>query len=103
MLQINPNLSEGLGGDLRALNLADVRGIIRRKIEGPGGYPSWTKADAIGKSLVPTMAAQTIINFAYGKTIRPSPWTIKKMCQVAQFRMVALPYDVPLPQGAIEM
>ncbi len=73
---INPNMDEGVTGDPKAMQLADLRGKIRKMIEGSGGYADWSKAHELGQSQTPTMAASTIINFAYGKTkkLLPGPF-----------------------------
>lgn len=100
-VRINQDLDEGLSGDPRALHLAITRGQIRKRIEGQGGYPAWWKANAMGKEMVPTMAAQTIIKFAYGITKRPDPWTIKALSEVAGYELFFLPKGTVVP-GAIK-
>ncbi len=103
MLQtrIHPDLSEGINGDLKAMQLADIRGKIRKLIEGTGGYADWSKANELGKSQIPTMAASTIINFAYGHTLRPSSWTITTLSKVVRYKVLIVPEDVEVP-GSFE-
>lgn len=98
--RMNQDLDEGQSGDERKLELAEIRSVIRKLVQWPNGDPCWSKADQLGKSLVPTMAAATIINFAWGKTMRPSSWTIKSLSGVAGYRMVFVPDGAPLPKGA---
>ena len=99
--RINQDLDEGQSGDPRALQLADIQAIVRRRITWPDGSISWTKANELGKSLVPTMAAATIVNFATGKTRHPASWTIWQMSKLARYRMAFVPEDVTLPPGSI--
>ena len=99
---INPNLDEGVTGDLKATQLADLRGSIRKMIEGSGGYPNWSKAQDIGQSQIPTMAASTIINFAYGKTKKPSSWTIRILAAVIGYEIIAVPEGTIVP-GAMRI
>ena len=94
---INPDMDEGVTGDLKAQELADLRGRIRKMIEGSGGYPDWSKAQDIGQSQVPTMAASTIINFAYGKTKKPSSWTIRILAAVIGYKVIAVPEGTEVP------
>lgn len=100
---INPNLDEGQTGDPKALQLADTRAIIRKKIEGPDGSPSWTKARDMGQTMVPTMAAATIVRFATGETVKPSAWTIKKLSQEADFKLMLVPAGAIAPPGSFEI
>ncbi len=103
MLQtrINPNLDEGINGDPKAMHLAEIRSRIRKLIEGTGGYADWSKANELGKMQVPPMAAQTIINFAYGNTLRPAPWTISTLSRVVRYKVLIVPEDVEVP-GSFE-
>ena len=100
---LNQTLDEGQTGDPKALALADTRAIIRKKIEGPDGRPSWTKARDMGQTMVPTMAAATIVRFATGETVRPSAWTIKKLSQEANYRLMLVPADAVAPSGSFEI
>ena len=86
--RINPTFDEGLSGDIKALHLATLRAGIRKLIEGPGGYADWSRANKIGKTQIPTMAAVTIINFAYGKTRTPSTWTIRILAEVLGYETI---------------
>lgn len=54
MLQtrIHPDLSEGINGDLKAMQLADIRGKIRKLIEGTGGYADWVSKSLGSKQKV---------------------------------------------------
>lgn len=96
---INPNLDEGLSGDLKALKLAHMRAEIRKLIEGPGGRADWSKANEIGKTQVPTMAASTIIRFAYGDTIQPSTWTIRILSGVIGYEMIFVRKGTIIPES----
>ncbi len=103
MNRINQGQDEGQSGDPRALELADIQAKIRKMIAGTRGEVSSHKANGLGKSLVPTMAAVTIINFATGETKRPSTWTIRKLSEVAGYKLVFVPANTPLPDGSIEL
>ncbi len=98
----NPNLDEGQSGDVKAMQMADLRGKIRKLIEGSGGYPDWSKAHEIGQSQIPTMAASTIINFAYGKTKKPSSWTQRTLAAVTGYKIIGVPTETIVP-GSISI
>ena len=100
--RINQTLDEGQSGDPKELQLADIRGAIRGLITNSHGTVEWSKANAIGKSLLPTMAASTIIRFANGDTNQPSVWTIRKMAELVEYRPVFIRKGAKLPAGAIE-
>jgi hypothetical protein len=95
--RINPNLDEGISGDPKAMQLAEIRARIRKLIEGAGGYADWSKANELGKKQIPRMAAQTIIRFAYGDTLQPAPWTIKTLSKVVRYKVLIVPEDVEVP------
>ena len=98
--KINPNLDEGLSGDPKAMELAQLRAMIRKMIEGTG-ISIWSAADKLGRDQLPTMAASTILNFAYGKTKRPSTWTIKILSAVAGYQMMMVPVGTVVVGGIV--
>lgn len=98
-IRTNPDLDEGLSGDPRAIHLGALRAAIRVKITGPNGYYSWSMANDVGRSLTPTMAADTVINFAMGWSLRPSANTIRKMGEVAGLEFGGLPTGSEKPEG----
>lgn len=102
-MRINPGLDEGQSGDQRELMLGDLRGEIRSLISWPDGSPSWMLAHEMGNAQVPTMAAATIINFAFGHTKRPSAWTIRVLTRVAGYEMVLVPNGAKLPKGSLKL
>lgn len=89
--RINPDQDEGLALDPKAIQMADLRAKIRKLIEDSYGRADRYKAHELGQSQIPTMAAQTIINFAYGVTKRPSTWTIYILAQVVEYEIIAVP------------
>ena len=102
MARVNQNRDEGQT-DPKELALEDIRGVVRLLITNSYGVVEWSKANEIGKNLLPTMAASTIIRFATGETSQPSVWTIRKMSELADYRPVFIPRGAKLPKGAIEM
>jgi hypothetical protein len=96
----SPDLTKLFQGNIRALQLFATRDHIRRLIAGPGGRPDWSKANELGKAQIMRMSASTIINFATGKTLRPDPWTIKILADVAGYELFLLPKGTIVP-GAI--
>ena len=100
--RINPNIDEGLTQDPKAIPMADLRAKIRKLIEGIGGYADWSKAHELGQSQIPTMAASTIINFAYGKTKKPSTWTIYILSAVVNIEIIGVPTGTVVP-GAMKL
>lgn len=95
---INPTLDEGQSGNVRNLEIAIIRGLIRKMIEGPDGRPVRRKAEMIATKY--SMCAATVIKFAYGETSTPSTWTNNSMAQEAGFKLVLIPIDTPLPVGS---
>lgn len=99
---INPDMEEGLALDPKVIQMADIRAKIRKLIEDTYGRADRYKAHALGQSQIPTMAAVTIINFAYGKTKRPSTWTIDTLAKVVGFEIIAVPTGTIVP-GAVRL
>jgi hypothetical protein len=100
MLQINQNLNEGLFGDERATKMAEIRAIIRMQITHKDGSLDRAAAGEIAEDHY--MCAQTVINFAFGKTVRPSSFTIRRMTMAAGYRLVMIPEHFKLPRGGYE-
>lgn len=98
---INQDLDEGLYGDPRALHLAIMRAAVRKLIENPDGSHNWIKARDIAGTAMPPLSPQTVINFAYGQTRQPSPWTLRALAPAANVRFGMIPNDAPLPEGWI--
>lgn len=101
--RIHQNRDEGLSGNVKELKLADIRGEILSHITGVSGEVVRKKAHDLGQSLIPTMAASTIIKFATGQTPTPSTWTIRKMVEVAGQEIWILPKGAKVPPGAIKL
>ena len=101
--RIHPDRDEGQSGDVKALSLADIRGEILSQITGPHGQVVRAMAQEIGQSLVPTMAAITIIKFATGATPTPSTWTVRMMTRQAGMEIWILPKGAKPPKGAIRL
>ncbi len=100
--RINPDQDEGLTQDPKTIKMADLRAKIRKLIEDSYGRADWYKAHTMGQAQIPTMAAVTIINFAYGKTKRPSTWTIDTLAKVVGFEIIAVPKGTIVP-GAMKL
>ena len=101
--RIHPNRDEGQSGNIKELQLADIRGTILSLITGPSGEVVRKKAQELGQSLIPTMAAATIIKFATGVTPTPSAWTIRMMARQAEMEIWIIPKGVIPPRGAIRL
>jgi hypothetical protein len=100
--RVHQNRDEGQSGDIKSLKLADIRGEILNQITDGNGLVSWSKANAMGQSFIPTMAASTIINFATGETPNPSTWTIRKLTEQADMEVWLLPKGAKPPKGAVK-
>ena len=100
LVRLNPTLDEGLSGDPRAIELADTRAAIRVLISNRFGIIDWSKARDL--AVAHHMCAATVINFAIGKTLRPSTYTVNAMIEAAGYRLVMIPAGAQLPTGAIE-
>jgi hypothetical protein len=103
MTRTNQTLDEGQNGNPKELDLANIRGAIHNQITDGNGLINRKKAKAIGDSLVPTMAASTIMKFANGDTPTPSAWTIRMMTMQADYVLFALPRGANVPEGAIKL
>lgn len=72
---------EKLQANPKAIKMIQLRREILEMISRTDGRISWTKANLIAKSVVPELGAQTVQNFALGKTVNPSRWTYGPLAQ----------------------
>jgi hypothetical protein len=103
MTRTNQTLDEGQNGNPKELDLANIRGEIHNQITDGNGLISRKKAKEIGDSLIPIMAASTIMKFATGVTPTPSAWTIRMMTIQADYVLYMLPRGANAPEGAIKL